>query len=227
MRIGGLQKMTLLDYPGRVACTVFLPGCNFRCPFCHNTPLVTGGGEDLSEDAFFDFLERRRGLLDGVAITGGEPLLQPELEDFIRHIRSLGFSVKLDTNGAFPAQLEALLSQGLVDYVAMDIKNRPEKYDATAGASVRLEDIRRSAFLLMSGGTDYEFRTTVVDELHEPEDFSAIGAWLAGASRYFLQTFVDSGNILSAGMHAASPQKMEHCLAAVRRSIPAAQLRGE
>lgn len=227
MRIGGLQKMTLLDYPGRVACTVFLPGCNFRCPFCHNTPLVLGGGEDIPEEEFFRFLEKRRGLLDGVAVTGGEPLLQPELEGFLRRIRALGFLVKLDTNGAFPARLQALLEAGLVDYVAMDIKNRPEKYEATAGVPVRLDDIRQSVAFLIAGSTDYEFRTTVVDELHEPEDFAAIGAWLAGAKRYFLQEFVDSGNILSAGMHAASQEKMEQCLAAARRGIPAAQLRGE
>lgn len=227
MRIGGLQKLTLLDYPGRVACTVFLPGCNFRCPFCHNTPLVTGTGENISEETFFRFLDTRRGLLDGVAVTGGEPLLHSELELFLRRIRERGFSVKLDTNGAFPARLAALLDAGLVDYVAMDIKNCPEKYGNTAGAAVNLDDIRRSAALLMQGTAEYEFRTTVVDELHEPEDFDAIATWLSGAKRYFLQEFVDSGDILSAGMHAASREKMEQCLARARTGIPTAQLRGE
>lgn len=227
MRIGGLQKLTLLDYPGRVACTVFLPGCNFRCPFCHNTPLVMGKGEDISEETFFRFLETRRGLLDGVAVTGGEPLLYPELASFLRRIRDRGFAVKLDTNGAFPARLEALLEAGLVGYVAMDIKNCPEKYEKTAGAAVNTDDIRRSAALLMQGSADYEFRTTVVDELHEPQDFEAIAAWLSGAKRYFLQQFVDSGDILRTGMHAASREKMEQCLMKARKGIPAAQLRGE
>lgn len=227
MRIGGLQKLTLLDYPGRVACTVFLPGCNFRCPFCHNTPLVMGKGEDISEETFFRFLETRRGLLDGVAVTGGEPLLYPELASFLQRIRDRGFAVKLDTNGAFPARLEALLEAGLVDYVAMDIKNCPEKYEKTAGVAVNTDDIRRSAALLMQGPADYEFRTTVVDELHEPQDFEAIAAWLSGAKRYFLQQFVDSGDILRTGMHAASREKMEQCLTKARKGIPAAQLRGE
>lgn len=227
MRIGGLQKLTLLDYPGRVACTVFLPGCNFRCPFCHNTPLVMGKGEDISEETFFRFLETRRGLLDGVAVTGGEPLLYPELASFLRRIRDRGFAVKLDTNGAFPARLEALLEAGLADYVAMDIKNCPEKYEKTAGVAVNTDDIRRSAALLMQGPADYEFRTTVVDELHEPQDFEAIAAWLSGAKRYFLQQFVDSGDILRTGMHAASREKMEQCLTKARKGIPAAQLRGE
>ena len=126
MQIGGLQKMTLLDYPGRVACTVFLPGCNFRCPFCHNAPLVLGPGERLDEQALFAFLEKRRGLLDGVAVTGGEPLLQPELETFLRRIKALGYPIKLDTNGSFPDRLRGLLEEGLVDYVAMDIKNWQE-----------------------------------------------------------------------------------------------------
>ncbi len=227
MRIGGLQKLTLLDYPGRVACTVFLSGCNFRCPFCHNTPLVIGTGENISEETFFRFLDTRQGLLDGVAVTGGEPLLQPALEPFLRHIRERGFAVKLDTNGAFPARLEALMEAGLVDYVAMDIKNCPEKYEITAGVPVNLQDIRHSASLLMQGSTDYEFRTTVVDELHEPADFEVISAWLSGAKRYFLQEFVDSGDIFCQGMHAAGYEKMEQCLAIARKGIPAAQLRGE
>ncbi len=227
MQIGGLQKMTLLDYPGRVACTVFLPGCNFRCPFCHNAPLVLGPGERLDEQALFAFLEKRRGLLDGVAVTGGEPLLQPELETFLRRIKALGYPIKLDTNGSFPNRLRGLLEEGLVDYIAMDIKNCREKYDRTAGAAVHFDDVAQSAALLLEGRVPYEFRTTVVEELHEPEDFEKIGVWLSGAEHYYLQGFVDSGALLTPGLHAASHEKMLACLAAARQTVPAARLRGE
>ncbi len=229
MRLGGLQKMTLLDFPGRVACTVFTVGCNFRCPFCHNSSLVvTPEAPELSQDDFFTFLEKRRGLLDGVAVTGGEPLLHPDLPTFLRRIRALGFRVKLDTNGAFPGRLEAILDEGLADYVAMDIKNSREKYELTAGAAGVLPKVERSVELLRAGKTPFEFRTTLVDELHEPEDFAAIGAWIAGTERYFLQGFVDSGDILagSDSFHAASREKAAACLEAVKPYIPNAELRG-
>lgn len=227
MRLGGLQKMTLLDFPGRVACTVFTQGCNFRCPFCHNTPLVTGTEDpDYPSELFFSFLEKRRGLLDGVAITGGEPLLHADIADFIRRIRSYGHAVKLDTNGAFPERLKELLDEGLVDYVAMDIKNAPEKYEQTAGVSGILPKVRQSVALLMENRVPYEFRTTTVDELHTPEDFTEIGKWLQGTKHYFIQSFVDSGNILADGMHTASAEKTKHCLQAVRQYIPEAELRG-
>lgn len=227
MRLGGLQKLTLLDFPGHVACTVFTPGCNFRCPFCHNTPLVTGTADpEYPLEEFFRFLQKRQGILDGVAITGGEPLLHADIDGFIRRIRELGFAVKLDTNGAFPDRLNALLSEGLVDYVAMDIKNSPEKYERTAGASGILPAVQKSAALLMENRVPYEFRTTLVDELHEPEDFEAIGKWLKGTEHYFIQSFVDSGNILSGGMHEASKEKTMRCLAAARKYLPGAELRG-
>ena len=229
MRLGGLQKMTLLDFPGRVACTVFTVGCNFRCPFCHNSSLVvTPEAPELSQDDFFAFLEKRRGLLDGVAITGGEPLLHPDMPTFLRRIRSLGCAVKLDTNGAFPARLEAILDEGLADYVAMDVKNSKEKYELTAGAAGVLPKVERSVELLRAGKTPFEFRTTLVDELHEPEDFAAIGRWLAGTERYFIQGFVDSGDILAGGgrFHAASPEKAKACLEAAKAFVPNAELRG-
>ena len=210
MRIGGLQKLTLLDFPGHVACTVFLQGCNFRCPFCHNTSLILGT-DGPAEDEILRFLNTRQGLLDGVAITGGEPLLTAELPDFLRKVKALGYKTKLDTNGSFPEKLRALLDEGLVDYVAMDIKNSPEKYAATAGADGMLDAVRQSVDILKTGGVPYEFRTTVVDELHEPSDFEAIGKWLTGAQQYFLQGFVDSGDILCPGLHAASKEKMEQC----------------
>lgn len=228
MLLGGLQKMTLLDFPGHVACTVFTAGCNFRCPFCHNTPLVTGlDTPPYSTDEFFSFLEKRKGLLDGVAITGGEPLLQQDIEAFIGRIRSMGYRIKLDTNGAFPQKLQALIEKKLVDYVAVDIKNCKEKYELTAGKSGILPVVEECVGILMEGLVPYEFRTTLVDELHEPEDFRSIGAWLNGASQYFIQAFVDSGNILAGGMHAASPEKTEQCLASARAYLPQTQLRGQ
>ena len=229
MRLGGLQKMTLLDFPGRVACTVFTAGCNFRCPFCHNSSLVVLPElPELSQDDFFAFLRKRQGLLDGVAITGGEPLLHPDMPEFLEKIRDLGYAVKLDTNGAFPDRLRTVLDAGLADYVAMDVKNRKEKYEQTAGVSGILSRVEESAALLMGGSTPFEFRTTLVDELHEPEDFAAIGRWIAGTERYFIQGFVDSGDILagSDAYHAASPEKAKACLEAIRPFVPAAQLRG-
>ena len=225
MRIGGLQKLTLLDFPGHVACTVFLQGCNFRCPFCHNSSLVFGT-DAIPEDEVLRFLNTRQGLLDGVAITGGEPLLTAELPDFLRNIKALGYKTKVDTNGSFPEKLRSLIDEGLVDYVAMDIKNSPGKYAETAGADGMLDAVRQSVEILKNGTIPYEFRTTVVDELHEPSDFESIGKWLAGAQRYFLQGFVDSGDILRPGLHAASKEKMEQCLAIAGQYIPTSQIRG-
>ena len=226
MKIGGLQKLTLLDYPGKVACTVFLQGCNFRCPFCHNTPLLHGT-QALPEEEVLQFLRTRQGLLDGVAVTGGEPLLSPDLAPFLRKIRALGYAIKLDTNGSYPLRLRELLDEGLVDCVAMDIKNSPEKYERTAGRAVNPDEIEQSIRLLLRGGVDYEFRTTVVDELHTPEDFHAIGAWLRGAERYFLQSYVDSGDILQPGLHAPSAEKLRKCLAIAGEYIQNAKIRGQ
>ena len=227
MRLGGLQKMTLLDFPGRVACTVFTAGCNFRCPFCHNSSLVVSpAAPELRQDDFFSFLQKRRGLLDGVAVTGGEPLLHPDMPEFLEKIRALGYAVKLDTNGAFPDRLRAVLEAGLADYVAMDVKNSREKYELTAGVAGILPKVEESVRLLREGNTPFEFRTTLVDELHEPEDFTAIGQWIAGTERYFIQGFVDSGDILAGGMHAAPREKAQACLEAVRPWVPNAQLRG-
>ena len=229
MKIHGLQKMTLLDFPGRVACTVFLGGCDFRCPFCHNFELVDGSAPAVMEvGELFAFLEKRRGLLDGVAITGGEPCLRPDLMDMMRRIKDMGYAVKLDTNGCFPERLQAVLEAGLADYVAMDVKNSREKYEQTAGVAGILPRVEESVALLRAGKTPFEFRTTLVDELHEPADFTAIGQWIAGTERYFIQGFVDSGDILGGSecFHAASPEKAKACLAAVRQYVPEAQLRG-
>jgi len=228
MKIHGLQKMTLLDFPGRVACTVFLGGCDFRCPFCHNFELVELSAPAVMDDGeLLCFLEKRRGLLDGVAITGGEPTLRDDLPELMARIRALGFAVKLDTNGAHPDRLAAILEAGLADYVAMDIKNSPEKYAATCGLKrIDLAPIRESVGLLMAGETEYEFRTTVVDELHGAADFEAIGAWIAGARHYFLQAFVDRESVPFGNLHAPSAEQMRAYLDIVRPFVPDSRLRG-
>ena len=228
MKIQGLQKMTLLDFPGKVACTVFLGGCDFRCPFCHNGELLDGSAPAVMDDqALLRFLKGRQGLLDGVAITGGEPLLRKDLPDLLRAVRELGFAVKVDTNGNHPEALEGLLQEKLVDYVAMDIKNSPEKYALTAGLdSLDLGPIRRSAAMLMEGGIPYEFRTTVVDELHKAADFEAIGQWIAGARAYFLQPFTDRDSVPFAGLHAPTGENLEKYASIARAYIPYTAIRG-
>ena len=212
MRIQGLQKLTLLDYPGRTACTVFLSGCNFRCPFCHNAPLLTAADEDgMDEDELLAFLKKRQGLLDGVAVTGGEPLLRPELPALLEKIKALGYAIKLDTNGAFPEQLEAVVRAGLADYVAMDVKNSPVRYAQTVGAvELDLTPIDKSVSFLLRDTVDYEFRTTA----------------LAGARRYYIQRFQPRDTVLRAGLSAPSEMQL-HCWAElVRPKIPAVEIRG-
>ena len=227
MDIHGLQKTTLLDYPGQVACTVFLAGCNLRCPFCHNAPLVLEHPQpQMTEDEFFAFLKKRRGILDGVCITGGEPTLRPALPEFIAKIRDLGFSVKLDTNGTDPAMLRGLLADRLLDYVAMDIKNAPHRYKETCGGADVLEAVMQSAALLMGSDTAYELRTTCVQPLHDEQAMEEIGKWLAGAKAYYLQSFVDSGNLVGSGMSPLPPQAMEALRQAVLPYIKNTHLRG-
>ncbi len=229
MVLHGLQKMTLLDFPGKVACTVFTGGCNFRCPFCHNARLVTdlADSEIIDEQEIFRFLAGRRGLLDGVCVTGGEPLLTSDIVPFIARIRDMGFAVKLDTNGAFPARLKELVEAGLVDYVAMDIKNSLEKYPRTVGlARFDTAPVEESVRYLLGGHVDFEFRTTVLKDFHTPADIEAITAWIAGAPRYFLQNFVDSGNLIGEGLSPLSKDELNALLAAARRRLPATELRG-
>ena len=204
MLIGGLQKMTLIDYPGKIAATVFTNGCNFRCPFCHNPELVHGSqlavqSEERNKkqvDEFFEFLETRKGKLDGICITGGEPTLQPDLVDFIKRIKELGFAVKLDSNGTRPDVLRELFEKKLVDYVAMDIKASLGNYQKVCGAKIDLERIKLSVDLIKNSGVDYEFRTTVVPGLHSEKEFEEVAEWLDGAKRYILQKYQDYGKIL-------------------------------
>lgn len=228
MIIKGLQKLTLLDFPTRLAATVFLGGCNMRCPFCHNASLVVrDGGENISEDALFSFLESRRGKLSGVCITGGEPTLYKELPTFINNIRALGYAVKLDTNGTNPDMLEGLISDGLIDYVAMDIKSSRAGYPTASGvADIDISKIEESVQILLFGKVDYEFRTTLVKELHTLSDMEDIGRWIKGAKRYFLQGFKDSGDLISDGFSEVDTKTVAEFLRVIRAYVPSAQIRG-
>lgn len=230
MNIQGLQKLTLLDYPGHVACTVFLGGCNFRCPFCHNALLVTREDENtggMTDEEFFSFLKKRKGILDGVCVTGGEPLLTSEVFDFIRKIKELGYKVKLDTNGSFPEKLRKIVGEGLVDYVAMDIKNTFDKYGITVGIDgYNTDRVRESIDFLKNGELPFEFRTTVVNEFHTLEDFDKIGKMLEGCDKYFLQKFIDSGNLIENGLSEIPKSRALEMLEKVKKYIPNAELRG-
>lgn len=229
MRIQGLQKLTLLDFPERTACTVFTAGCNFRCPFCHNASLVVDIPKeaDITEDEFFAFLAKRQGILDGVCISGGEPLLQSDIENFMRRIKEMGFAIKLDTNGSFPDKLKTLVEKGLVDYVAMDIKNSLETYAITSGVdAIELTKIEESVSYLKAGHVPYEFRTTVTKNFHSKEEFEKIGQWLQGTKKYFLQNFVDSGDLINGKMQGCSEEEMKQFLEVVQKYMPEAKLRG-
>ena len=228
MTIHGIAKMTLLDFPGHVACTLFLPGCDFRCPFCHNFDLATGKSEEvMSEDELLAFLKGRTGLLDGVAITGGEPLLHRDLPDLLSKIRELGYLTKIDTNGYHPEALEKIISSGLCDYVAMDVKNSPAKYAETCGVgTVDLSRIEKSIEILKGAPVDSEFRTTVTAELHTAEDIAQIGKMIRGAKKYFLQAFVDRDTVPFEGVSAPPRETMSEYLAIARKYVPDAALRG-
>lgn len=246
MQLHGLNKLTLLDFPGHLACTVFTGVCNFRCPYCHNAPLVLAPQScpTISEEEFFDFLSTRKGKLDGVCITGGEPTLQADLPEFIAKIKSLGLLVKLDTNGYQPDVLKKLLDAQLLDMVAMDIKNSRDFYAATAGiheASFELERIEKSISLLLMSGIRHEFRTTVTKELHNAEQMQSIGLWLSGLggkvfrtsalpSLYYLQNFKDSGNLICGSaecFHPLEEAELNHFLSVLQPYIPNTRLRGQ
>lgn len=237
MLLAGLQKLTLLDYPGKTAATLFTPGCDFRCPFCHNLELVRG--EDASEtrpvypsvpiEDVFSFLSKRHGLLDGICITGGEPLMQDGLEEFCARVHDEGFLIKMDTNGSYPERLRHLVESGLVDKVAMDVKNAPERYGETVGVpGIDLADIQESIDFLMSDIVPYEFRTTVVREYHSDDDLKGLARWIAGASAWFLQGFIDSDTVLAGKkhLHARPRAELEALLPRLREFVSATELRG-
>ena len=231
MRISGLQKLTLLDYPGRVACTVFTGGCNFRCPFCHNAPLVLPErleGDENGAETVLAFLKKRQGILDGVAVTGGEPLLHKDIDVFLRQVKALGYAVKLDTNGSFPERLMALVEEGLVDRVAVDIKNSPALYAKTVGVpGFDLAPVERTKNYLLSGAVEYEFRTTVVKGLHTRESLLEAARWIEGAREYYLQQFKDSGDVIAIeGLSAFTGEEMHALAEAVRPIVPTVRVRG-
>ncbi len=226
----GLQKLTLLDFPGYVACTLFTKGCNMRCPFCHNASLVIRPDEQTmyTNAEILGFLKKRQGVLDGVAITGGEPTLMPYLADFLEEIRKLDYKIKLDTNGTRPDVLKNLVENKLVDYVAMDIKNSKEKYGVTVGFDdgYDISPICKSAEYLMLENVDFEFRTTVSKTLHSPDDIVNVGKWLSGNEKFFLQQFKDSGDIIGDGIEAYTDTEMKSLLDKILPFVPNAQLRG-
>ena len=228
MVIHGLQKMTLLDFPGVVACTVFLGGCDFRCPFCHNSELLDMSAPGVMDsDELLRFLGSRTGILDGVAITGGEPTLRKDLPELMEKIRSMGFKVKLDTAGYHPDMLKRVLDAGLADYVAMDIKNSKDRYAETVGLPiVDISKIEQSVELLKTSGVEYEFRTTVLRNFHDEASFKAIGEWIEGAEKYYLQGFVDRETVVYSGFTAYSRPEMERLLDIVKPYVKNAEIRG-
>jgi len=229
MVFGGIQKLTLLDYPEKTACTLFTVGCNYSCGFCQNTSLIDPFKNEysISEMEILSFLEKRQNLLDGVCISGGEPLMYDNLDSFIDKVKTLGYLVKVDTNGSYPDKLEKLLVSGCVDYIAMDIKNTPEKYALTIGiADYDISPVIKSVDLLRSCLIPYEFRTTVVRELHTGEDLVSIARWLSNAKKYYLQTFVDSEGVLQRGLHSYSDEEMLEFLSKIKEILPNSELRG-
>lgn len=227
MQIAGIQKLSLLDYPNTLACVVFLPGCNLRCPFCHNATLVTGAPTPISEEQVFEFLRSRVGVLEGVCISGGEPTLQKELPEFIAKIKELGFKVKLDTNGTAPETLQYLIDNYLVDYVAMDIKTSLQRYSAAVGVSQFIADkVEKSIMILLNSDTDYEFRTTVARGIVSLEDIDSICESINGCKAYYLQKFIDSGNLVGHGDFEVSDLYMISCLDRARNKLNNVQIRG-
>ena len=228
MKIAGMQKLSLVDYPEKMCCTLFTSGCNFRCPFCHNAGLVVRPAEDfLTNDEVFDYLKKRKGMLQAVTISGGEPTLQKGLKEFVQQVKDLGYLVKLDTNGTNPALLIDLVQSGLVDYVAMDIKNSKQKYALTCGLDdMDLSSVEQSVDFLLSGKVPFEFRTTVVKDFHNQQDFEDIAKWIGKAQNYYLQQFVNSGDLVQDGLHGYDASEMQQLVAHVQKFMPNAKLRG-
>lgn len=234
MNIVGLQKLTLLDYPGKVACTVFLGGCNFRCPFCHNGQILEDAPGVIDTEELLSFLKGRKGILDGVCITGGEPTLNPDLPALLRQIRELGYSIKLDTNGYRPDVLKALVGEGLLDYVAMDVKNSPSRYGQTVGIEhIALDKIEESLRFLMTGAVDYELRTTVAEPLHDEASIQEMAKWLLdlGAEHkimcLYLQLFVDRDTVPMRGLAAPNDEMLEKFAEILRQCAEKVELRGK
>ncbi|MBR2056539.1 MAG: anaerobic ribonucleoside-triphosphate reductase activating protein [Clostridia bacterium] len=226
MKICGFEKFSMVDWDGKVVCTVFCAGCNFRCPFCHNRSLALSSAPGIPESEVFDYLEKRKGLIDGVCVSGGEPTLSHDLKDFIAKIKALGYKVKLDTNGTNPEVVKDLLDNGLVDYVAMDVKDSPEKYPLiTKTKNLDLNKVLETMSILKSSGVDFEFRTTLIKEFHTEEDMKRIALLVKGAKRYFLQKYVDNDNCIEHGFTAVDRDTAEKWLS-LFDGVDKASLRG-
>ena len=228
MIICGFEKFSMVDYDGKIACTIFTKGCNFRCPFCHNSSLVESKKHPqiISENSVFDYLNKRKKVIDAVCISGGEPTLQPDLIDFVKKIKNLGFLVKLDTNGYNPDAIKQLLNQNLLDYVAMDIKNCKEKYDFTIGAEININKIEQSIELIKNSNIDYEFRTTLISQFHTENDILKIGKWLENSKNYFLQKYVDNDDCIKHGFDAINKTTVENYIKILKPYINNVETRG-
>ncbi len=228
MKIGGLMKLTLLDFPGYVACTVFLEGCNFRCPFCHNADMAESKSPDrMPQEEFFEFLKKRQGILDGVCVSGGEPLMSDEIFDFLKKIKDMGYKVKLDTNGSFPKKLKKAVESGLCDYVAMDIKNAPAKYGQTSGnEKITFDAVNESIEFLKNADISHEFRTTVVKNFHTKDDVAEIAKIIGADEKYFIQQFHDGETVLMGGLQEFDTEEIKILLAAAKEYAPKTCVRG-
>ena len=229
MQIHGLNKTTLLDYPGHIAATIFTGGCNFRCPFCHNASLVINPASSplIPSSEILTFLEKRKNILSGVCITGGEPTLQPDLSMFLFEIKKMGYLIMLDTNGTNPDMITTLFQKGLLDYVAMDIKSSKNGYyDATGVTTVDLQSVESSIHFLMSANINYEFRTTLVEELHTEEEILSIGHWIKGAKAYYLQPYKDSPDTIRRGYHTPSLEAINRFVSLLQPFVPSVKVRG-
>lgn len=228
MTINGMQKLTLLDYPGNVACLIFTQGCNFRCPFCHNSGLLdmNNNCEKIDEKEVFKYLEKRKGLLDGVCISGGEPLLQKDIEYFIRKVKDLGYKVKLDTNGSSPKKLKQLIEEGLIDYVAMDIKNDFLNYDKTAGMCTNIDNIKKSIEIIENSNIEYEFRTTIVKQFHDVGKLEKIIQYIGPNARYYIQNYRDCSNVLQSGLNGFSEKELFDIQNILNMKYPNVTVRG-
>lgn len=229
IRVFGLQKLSLLDYPGKMASTLFTGGCNFRCPFCHNKDLVflPENMTEMKEEDIFSYLHKRKGLLEGVCVSGGEPLLQEGIEDYLSKIKDMGYLIKLDTNGSNPEKLKELVEMGLLDYVAMDVKNAPDAYGKTIGIEqYDITPIRESVSYLLENHVPYEFRTTIVKEYHSEETIHALGKWLKGAKACYLQNFEDSDRVIQSGLHAHEVTTLESFKEIMKQYVENTQIRG-
>lgn len=229
MIVCGFEKFSMVDFDERIACTVFTGGCNFRCPFCHNGALVVGNvkAQEIDIQGVFDYLKKRKGLVDAVCVTGGEPTMHKDLPDFLREVRALGYATKLDTNGTNPQMLDYVIAKGLVDYVAMDIKNSVSKYPQTIGTDgVNIADILKSVEILKTSGIDYEFRTTIIDEFHTADDMREIAEWISGAKRYYMQKYKDNEGCISHGYSEVSRQKADEFVKIFEGKVGSVGLRG-